>query len=281
MNEYIELGVINTLQINRVSEPGIYLICEDGEEVLLPNAYITNEMNVGDTLDVFVYTDSEDRLVSTTLKPYLYKNEFAALEVVDTAMFGAFVDIGLPKDLLVPKNKQKSSFEEGDTKVIQMVEDEKTDRLMGTEKFTLQTVSSKSDEYRRNDEVEVLVYMKSPLGFKVIVDNTYDGLMYHNEIFSEVHVGDYKRAYIRQIREDGKLDISLQRIGAKGSDANSQIVLDVLNTHNNEISFTYKSDAEDIRNVFGLSKKAYKASLTKLIDEKKIILTESSIKLNV
>ena len=137
MNQKIELGVINTLKISRVSEPGLYLIASDEEEVLLPNAYITKDMQIDSLLDVFIYTDSEDRLVATTLKPYGYKNDFVALEVIDIAKFGAFLDIGLPKDLLVPKNKQRSTFQVGDKKVVQIIEDEKTHRLIGTEKFQL------------------------------------------------------------------------------------------------------------------------------------------------
>ena len=137
MNEKIEIGKINTLKVNRVSEPGIYLISGDETEVLLPNAYVEKSMLVDSLLDVFIYTDSEDRLVATTLKPYLYLHEFAFLKVVDTAKFGAFVDIGLPKDILVPKNRQKSSFFVGSYKVLQLQLDEKTNRLIASEKYNL------------------------------------------------------------------------------------------------------------------------------------------------
>lgn len=276
MNKHIELGVINSLKVNRISEPGIYLICEDEEEVLLPNCYITKEMELDTLLDVFVYTDSEDRLVSTTLTPYVKKDEFAALEVVDRAAFGAFVDIGLPKDILVPKNKQKSTFNVGDIKVIKIIEDENTGRLIGTEKFNLQEAKG----FERNQEVEILVYTKTPLGFKVVVNNTYEGLIYHSEIFQKINIGDKKRAYTKSSRDDGKLDISLQRIGQKDSDENSTKVLEVLRINDGEINFTYKSDAEDIKTIFSMSKKVYKATLTKLINEKKIILGDSSIKIN-
>ena len=138
INEHIYVGELNTLAVNRVSEPGIYLISDDQTEVLLPNAYVTKSMEIGSFLDVFIYTDSEDRLVATTLKPYVYLYEFAALEVVDNMKFGSFVDIGLPKHILVPKNKQKSSsFNIGDRKVLQLQLDDKTDRLIASEKFDL------------------------------------------------------------------------------------------------------------------------------------------------
>lgn len=275
MNEYIELGVINSLKVNRVSEPGIYLISGDEEEVLLPNCYVTKEMEIDSILDVFIYTDSEDRLVATTLTPYAMKNDFAALEVIDFAQFGAFLDIGLPKDLLVPKNKQKTIYDIGDRKVVQVIEDEKTGRLIGSEKFVL---SKEPKNLNIGDEVEIILYTKTPLGFKTIVNNEFEGLIYHSEIFENIQIGDKKRAYIRLIREDGKIDLSLQKFGAKKSEDNPSKVLSILEQNGGELGFTYKSDAEDIKDVFSMSKKAFKASLTNLIDNKKIVLEETSIK---
>ncbi|WP_072682566.1 S1 RNA-binding domain-containing protein [Arcobacter sp. LA11] len=276
MNEKIELGVINSLKVNRVSEPGIYLIAGDEEEVLLPNCYVTKEMEIDSMLDVFIYTDSEDRLVSTTLTPYAMKNDFASLEVIDFAQFGAFLDIGLPKDLLVPKNKQKTTYNIGDRKVIQVIEDDKTGRLIGSEKFVL---SKEPENLNIGDEVEILLYSKTPLGFKTIVNNEFEGLIYHNEIFENIQIGDKKRAYIKLIREDGKIDISLQKFGAKKGDDNPSKVLEILEQNGGELGFTYKSDAEDIKDVFAMSKKAFKASLTNLIDSNKIVLEETKIKL--
>lgn len=276
MNKNIELGVINTLKVNRVSEPGLYLIAEDEEEVLLPNAYVTKEMEIDSSIEVFIYTDSEDRLVATTLKPYALKDEFAALEVVDIAKFGAFLDMGLPKDLLVPKNKQRSTYQIGNRKVIKVVEDDRTNRLIGTEKFVL---DKEPENLNKNDEVEIIPYIKTPLGFKVIVNNKYEGLVFHNEIFEDVQIGDRKKAYVKHVRDDGKLDISLQKIGVKRSDDNPSKVLEILEQNGGELGFTYKSDAEDIKDTFAMSKKAFKSSLTKLIEDKKIVLEERSIKI--
>ncbi|WP_298753875.1 S1-like domain-containing RNA-binding protein [uncultured Arcobacter sp.] len=277
MNEKIELGVINTLKVNRLTEPGIYLEALDEEVVLLPNAYIRSDMEIGSLVDVFIYTDSEDRLVATTLKPYAMKNEFACLEVVDTAKFGAFVDIGLPKDLLVPINKQTSTYNVGARKVLRVIEDEKTQRLIATEKFT-QYLSKEIKDLEQNDEVMILLYSKTPLGFKVIVNNLYDGMIFHTEIFENINIGDIKKAYIKNIRDDGKLDLSLQKIGQKKSSDNSQRVLEILKQNSGKLDFTYKSDAEDIKEVFAMSKKAFKLALTKLISEEKIILEDSCIK---
>ena len=271
INKIIEQGVVNTLKVNRVSQPGIYLISGDETEVLLPNIYVKKEMTIDSLVDVFIYTDSEDRLVATTIKPYLYLNEFASLKIVDSAKFGYFVDIGLAKDLLVPKNRQKGSFEVGSYKVLQMQFDERTNRLIASEKYSLK---NEPKGLKQGDEVEILLYSKTPLGYKVIVNNLYEGMIFHSEIFENVKIGDRKRAYIKNLREDSKLDISLQKIGQK---VDTNKILDILEKNGGAINFTYKSDAEDIKRVFAMSKKAYKATLTKLIEDKKIILSEDKI----
>ncbi len=272
INEHIYVGELNTLAVNRVSEPGIYLISDDQTEVLLPNAYVTKSMEIGSFLDVFIYTDSEDRLVATTLKPYVYLYEFASLEIVDSMKFGAFVDIGLPKHILVPKNKQKGTYSIGNTKVLQLQLDERTNRLIASEKYDL---LKEIKDLEKNAEVEIILYSKTPLGYKVIVNNSYDGMIYHTEIFENLKIGDKKRAYVKNIRDDNKIDISLQKIGEKPS---GDKVFDVLVKNGGKLNFTYKSEAEDINKVFGISKKAFKASLTKLISEDKIILEEDGIR---
>ncbi|AYJ77697.1 putative RNA-binding protein (S1 domain) [Aliarcobacter cryaerophilus D2610] len=271
IDEKIKQGVVNTLRVNRVSEPGIYLISGDETEVLLPNAYVKKDMAIDSLLDVFIYTDSEDRLVATTLKPYLYLNEFAYLKIVDSAKFGYFVDIGLPKDLLVPKNRQKGTYNIGSYKVLQMQFDERTSRLIASEKYILE---EEPKNLKQGDEVEIILYSKTPLGFKVIVNNLFEGMIFHSEIFENLKIGDKKRAYIKNLREDKKLDISLQKIGEK---VDSNKVLEILKANGGVLNFTYKSDAEDIKNIFAMSKKAFKATLTKLIDEKKINLENDRI----
>ena len=271
IDEKIKQGVVNTLRVNRVSEPGIYLISADETEVLLPNAYVKKEMAIDSLLDVFIYTDSEDRLVATTLKPYLYLNEFANLKIVDSAKFGYFVDIGLAKDLLVPKNRQKGTYNIGSYKVLQMQFDERTNRLIASEKYFLE---NEPKDLKQGDEVEIILYSKTPLGFKVIVNNSYEGMIFHSEIFENLKIGDKKRAYVKNLRDDGKLDISLQKIGQK---VDTEKVLDILKANGGSLNFTYKSDAENIKDVFAMSKKAFKATLTKLIDDKKIRLEEDKI----
>lgn len=272
INEHIYVGELNTLAVNRVSEPGIYLISDDQTEVLLPNAYVNKSMEIGSFLEVFIYTDSEDRLVATTLKPYVYLYEFAFLEVVDNMKFGSFVDIGLPKHILVPKNKQKGTFEVGKRRVLQLLLDDKTNRLIASEKYDL---LKEVKGLEKNAEVEIILYSKTPLGYKVIVNNSYEGMIYHTEIFENLKIGDTKRAYVKNIRDDNKIDISLQKIGEKAS---GDKIFDVLVKEGGKLDFTYKSEADEIKEKFGISKKSFKASLTKLLAENKIVLEESCIR---
>lgn len=272
MNEKIKIGEMNSLKINRVSEPGVYLIAGDDEEVLLPNIYVTKTMAMGSVIDVFVYTDSEDRPVATTLKPYAKLGEIAFLEIVDSAKFGYFLDMGLPKDLLLPKNRTKKPFSIGERAIVQLQLDEKTNRLIASQKYNLE---KKIKDLQRKDEVEVMVYSKTPLGYKVVVNNSYEGMIFHNEIFENVNIGDKKRAYVKTVRPDNKLDITLQKIGEK---VKADEVYEILVQNGGKLDFTYKSEAADIQEMFGVSKKAFKATLTKLIEEGKIILDETSIR---
>ncbi|PNX51150.1 MAG: DNA-binding protein [Thermoplasmata archaeon M9B2D] len=277
MNQSIELGKINTLKIARFTEPGIYLEAEDGEDLLLPNQYVTDTMQEGQEIDVFVYTDSEDRLVATTEQPKAMVDQFGFFEVVDVADFGAFVDWGLPKDLFVPRNRQKTPFKVGDKRILRVVKDEQSDRLLGVEKIK-QFLSHEPKGYYQNTQVKLLVIAKTPLGFKVIVDDRYAGMLFTNEIFEPVAVGDSKVGYVKQVRKDGNFDISLQPIGkaAKG-DAASQKVMQLLEENNGSLPYNYKSDADLITEVFGLSKKNYKHALTTLIDAGRIEVNETGI----
>ena len=187
--------------------------------------------------------------------------------------FGSFVDIGLPKHILVPKNKQKGTFEVGKRKVLQLLVDEKTNRLIASEKYDL---LKEIKNLEKNAEVEIILYSKTPLGYKVIVNNSYEGMIYHTEIFENLKIGDTKRAYVKNIRDDNKIDICLQRIGKKPT---GDKVFDILVKNAGKLDFTYKSEADEIKAKFGMSKKAFKASLSKLILENKIVLEENCIRI--
>ena len=275
-NEYLELGLLNTLRVDRHTPHGIFLMALDGNDVLLPQAYVNDEM-VEDTLvEVFLYTDSEDRLIATTLKPHAKLDEFGLFEVVDVAPFGAFVDWGLPKDLLVPNMFQKEPFKIGDKRFLRVVYDERTHRLVGTEKLG-NFFERRVKGLKPNQEVDIIIISKTPLGFKCIVNGKYEGLIYHNEIFENISLGDEKKAYIKTIRKDGNIDLSLRKSGSKQSSDSADKVLQLLEQNRGVMPYNYKSDAELIRDVFGLSKKEFKRSLTALQDTKKIEVKDSGI----
>jgi len=276
MNETLKIGEMNLLVIDRDTTPGLFLKTMDDSDILLPNQYVTDSMHIGDTLEVFVYTDSEDRPVATTAKPKAMLNEIAFLEVVDTSPIGAFVNWGLPKDLFVPKALQKRPFTIGEKRIIRIVLDERTNRLVGTEKVSSALVDAPKTFYP-NTAVTFMVIAKTPLGFKAIVDNTYEGMLYTNEIFETLRVGDVKNGFVKQRREDGKLDLSLQMIGkAKAGNAAVKI-FDLLQQNGGMLPYNYKSDAELIQKTFGLSKKNFKAALTELADTNKITIKENGI----
>ncbi len=279
MNESIKVGEYNTLLVDRDSSFGYYLVSSDGSDVLLPKSDVNDSLNIGDQIKVFVYRDSEDRVVATTLKPKLCVGEFAFLEVVDESDFGVFVDIGLLKHVLVPKKMQKGSLKVGKKYLFAMSLDMDSDRLVCDMRIH-RYLDKESSHAKHLKQVDLLVIAKTPLGYKVIVNNSYEGLVYENDIFSPINVGDRLKGYVKKVRDDGKLDISINPIGKNKVDLNSQKVVDVLKENGYKVKFGYKSDAKDIKKVFGMSKKAFKASLTKLLNTNQIKLIDNEILLN-
>ncbi len=279
MNKNIQIGQINTLEIDRITDHGLFLLSEDGEDVLLPNAYVTDEMKIGELIKVFIYTDSEDRIIATTLRPKAMLNEFGYMEVVDVAPFGAFVDWGLPKDLFVPKSLQRIPLKVGMKFLFRVCLDKETNRLVGAHKFK-NYIRDDVEELEVNQQVDIIIREKTPLGFKVIVNNLYEAMIFHNEIFEDIWIGQKKRAYVKKIRSDKKLDISLQPIGKKNADTAAGRVEKILRENGGRLEFNYKSSPEEVKKRFNLSKKNYKRALTTLIDEKIITLDEGGICLN-
>jgi len=276
INEHLELGVLNTLRVDRDTTPGLFLMSADEKDVLLPNQYVTEDMKIDDEIEVFVYTDSEDRIVCTTQRPTAMLNEYGFFEVVDSAHFGAFVNWGLQKDLFVPKTHQKSDFKVGEKRILYVNYDEKTHRLIGSERLT-QHLKFHKKVLKPNDELKILVMAKTPMGYKCIVNNIFEGMIYHTEIFENIEIGQTKTAYLKISRPDGKLDLALQRIGLKDTDASEEKVLNLLKENAGKLAYNYKSDAEDIKNTFGLSKKVYKKTLTALIEKKLIEVKDTGM----
>ncbi|QFR50090.1 DNA-binding protein [Sulfurimonas lithotrophica] len=275
-NKHLELGVINTLLVDRETPHGLFLVSEDEKDVLLPQAYVTKEMQIGSLIDVFLYTDSEDRLIATTLQPKAKLDEFGFFEVVDVAKFGAFVDWGLPKDLLVPNKLQKNPFKIGEKRFLKVVYDERTHRLVGSEK-TQDFFTQKPKGLKAHQEVKIVIISKTPLGFKCIVEDKYEGLIYKNEVFEKIEIGQEKQAYIKTIRKDGNLDISLQATGSKKKSSDADKVLELLKQNKGMMPYNYKSDADLIVDVFSMSKKAYKRTLTKLQEDNLIDVKDTGI----
>jgi hypothetical protein len=276
LNAHLELGHINTLQIDRLTTPGAYLMAADGNDVLLPGQYLTQDMKEGDLVDVFVYTDSEDRLVATTDTPKVKLDEYGVLEIVDIAPFGAFLDWGLPKDLLLPKKLQKTTAVVGEKRFVKVVYDERTHRLIATEKLGDFFEKRVKDIYP-HQEVEILILTKTPLGYKVLVENKYEGLLFDNEIFEKVTVGERRRAFVKKVRPDGNIDITLRKAGSKKSNAPAQKVLELLKENRGIMPYNSKSDPQLIKEAFGMSKKEFKAALTKLREAGEIEVKDTGI----
>ncbi len=276
MNKTLQIGKINTLEVSRFTDNGAYLRAKDGDEVLLPNAYVDSDtMGIGELIDVFLYTDSEDRVVATTQKPKAMLGEFGYFRVVSYKQYGAFVDWGLPKDLFVPLKEQKEYFHVDDLFILRVCIDEQTGRLYGTQKIGKWLLSNTNGLFV-GQEVNMLVIAKTPLGFKVVVNNLFEGMLFKSEIFELLKIGDVRKGTIKNIRKDFKLDCLLESAKLSTQDS-SQKILNELNINNGTMPFTYKSDAKDIYEAFGMSKKNFKKALTELIDEDKIILEESKI----
>ena len=280
-NVTIKIGEINTLEIMRDTDYGYFLEAKDENEVLLPNVYIMeDEMPMGSLIDVFVYTDSEDRPVATTKMPYAKLGEYGFFTVVDYKQYGAFVNWGLPKDLFVPLSQQKEHFTIGKKYLLRVCLDEQTGRLFATQKIG-KYFNRDMKGLHQNKVFEAIVLAKTPLGYKVVADNQYEGMLFNNEIFENLRIGDKKKVYIKNVRKDFKLDLSLQPIGKKESiGATEGTVLQLLKEAGGVLPFTYKSDADEIKKVFNMSKKNFKRTLTELIEKKEIALLEDSIKLS-
>ena len=280
MNPTIAIGELNTLRVERDTDYGLYLRAENFEEVLLPNIYVMEaEMPIGAEIEVFIYTDSEDRPVATTKYPYAKLGEFGYFTVVDYQRFGAFVNWGLPKDLFVPLSQQKCHFHIGSKYILRICLDAETGRLYGTHKIG-KWLSKETAYLEVNQKVDILVLSQTPLGYKVIVENKHEGMLFENEIFETLKVGDRKIAYVKKIRKDGKLDLSLQPIGKKqNSDTFEEKIVKLLKEKEGYIKVNSKSEAEEIMKIFSMSKKSFKRTLTSLIAQKRVELFNEGIKL--
>ena len=272
----MKLGEYNVLTILRITTVGAYLGDEFDNDVLLPNKYLTQQMSVGEDIEVFLYKDSEDRLVATTEEPYIILNEFAYLRVKEVNPFGAFLDWGLEKDLLVPFREQTNKLEEDKYYLIYLMLDTSTDRLVATAK-TNKRFSTDTSEIILNEEVELLICETFDLGVKVIINGKFLGIIYHNDLNRKLRRGDYDKGFVYNIREDGKLDVRLDKSGYQKIEPNSERLLALMKNRKGILYLTDKSDPDDIRDQVGMSKKTFKQAVGNLYKNKLISLNPDSI----
>jgi hypothetical protein len=273
----MKIGKTNKLRIVRSTDNGYYLEDDESNEVLLPNAYITDEMKMDDEIEVFLYKDSEDRIVATTEKPYVYLEEFAWLKVKEVNDFGAFIDWGLQKDLLVPFAEQNEKMKEGNWYLIFLLEDEETERLIGSAKVN-EFVFFDDIDVKQGDEVDLLLYDRTDLGMNAIVNNLYRGLIFESDIHKEINPGEKLKGYVKQVREDGKIDLVLEPLGYKNTiDKNCEVILAAIKENNVILNLSDKTAPEIISKTLGISKKAFKKGLGKLYKEKQVEITPEGI----
>lgn len=277
----IELGKFCDLKIMRNTGAGFYLGDESGEEILLPIRFCPKKFSINQTLSVFVHHDNDGQKVATTLTPKCTIGEFAFLQAKSVADgIGAFMDWGVDKDLMVPFREQRDKIEAGKWYIVYLDIDLQTNRLYGSCKIE-NFVHNEILTVTENDEVDVMIWKKTDLGYSVIVNNIHIGLIFENEIFKTVNIGDKMKGWVKNIREDNKIDVSLQSIGYDNfNDANAQAVLKALGNHGGFLPFTDKSAPGEIYSQFGFSKKAFKKAIGALYKQHLIEIKEDGIKLS-
>jgi predicted RNA-binding protein (virulence factor B family) len=272
-----ELGKINSLLINRFTANGAYLALREGGEVLLPKSYLMGEEKEGEEIEVFVYTDSEDRPVAVTNRPVALLDEFAVMEAKEITDFGAFMDWGLPKDLFVPKSEMGKTMEVGGKYLVMVCQDYKTNRLIGVSKYE-DFILSDTQAYVAGQEIEALIFEETDLGFKTLIDGSYEGLIYKNEVFQPIKLGDKIKAYVKKRRDDGKIDLQILPTGREKYEEGAEKILEVLKVRK-FLPLQDKSSPESIKELLGMSKKHFKQSIGQLYKAKKITIQEDGIRL--
>lgn len=274
----IELGKFNTLEVVKQVDFGLYLDGDEEGEILLPSRYVPEDCQIGDWLKVFLYLDIDERLIATTLTPLVQVGEFACLEVAWVNEFGAFLHWGLMKDLFVPFSEQKMKMQVGRSYVVHTHLDDESYRIVASAKVD-RYLSKEMPTYQPGDEVNILIWQKTDLGFKAIIENQFSGLLYDGEIFQPLRTGSQLKAFVKQVREDGKIDLMLQKPGFEKIDDFAKTLLDYIREHDGQIALTDKSPAEDIYDTFGVSKKTFKKAVGDLYRKRLIVLQEEGIRL--
>lgn len=271
----IETGKYNTLKIDRSTTVGLFLT-DGANDVLLPNKYVPHDWETGQELTVFVYLDQEERKVATTLKPYIELNSFSLLRVSYINKFGAFVDWGLEKDLFVPFREQARPMEQGKRYLVYMYLDEKSNRLVGSSKIS-QFLSNDELTVQEGDEADLIVSRFTDMGINVIINEKHEGLIYKNEVYDDLRLGERLTGYIKTIREGNKIDVTLQKAGVEAIEPNAEKILDELRASRGFLRLTDDSHPEDIKTVLKMSKKAFKKAIGSLYKQRLVEIKEDGI----
>jgi len=273
-----ELGKYNTLKVIKESGAGVHLDGGPFGELVLPREEVPSNYHTGKEIEVFLYTYTKDKTVPTTKKPYATVGEFAGLEVTDVSAAGAFLDWGLPRDLFIPLSEQQEKMEKGESYIVYIYMDTRCNRV---------AVSAKLDEFlnkepavfQNNDKVDLLICRQTEIGYEAIINNSHWGLLYRDEVFQTLEFGQKMEGYIKKMREDGKIDLSLQVQGYQKMDSLEEKIISYLNSKDGEMSITDKSPPEMIYEVFGVSKKKYKMALGALYKSKRILIENDVVKI--
>lgn len=271
----MKLGKFNTLKILRDTRVGLFL-GDENQDVLLPNKYVPKKFEIGEELDVFVYLDHEERITATTLKPYIQLDEFAYLKVNYTNQFGAFLDWGLEKDLFVPFKEQARKMETGKRYLVFMYLDEKTNRLVASSKLN-QFLEQENIELEVGQQVDLIVSHITDLGINVIINATYKGLLYKDEVFENLSPGKKLKGFIKAIRPDKKIDVALTKQGFEAVEEHAQKILDELRASKGFLRLSDNSHPEEIKTVLKMSKKSFKKAIGSLYKQKLISIKEDGI----
>lgn len=273
----VKIGRSNSLLVIRKVDFGAYLDGEELDEILLPERYLPKNCKIDDTIEVFIYLDSEDRLVATTEKSYAEVGDFACLKVVDLGPAGAFLDWGLPKDLLVPFREQKEKMIEGREYVVFVYLD-KSNRIAASSRLD-RFLGKEPASFQEGEEVELLICDQTDIGYKAIINSTHWGVLYKNELFQKLKKGQQIKGFIKKVRDDGKIDLSLQKPGPEKVDELSEKILNTLKEQGGFLSVTDKSSPKSISDLFGCSKNTYKKAIGGLYKKRLITLEKSGIRL--
>lgn len=274
----IHIGEYNTLEILRDTEPGLFLGDTEENEVLLPNRYVPEYFEIGDTIEVFVYLDNEERIIATTDKPFIGVGEFAVLRCNDVTNYGAFLDWGLVKELFCPFKEQAFPMKKGGWYLVHCYMDEKTERLVASSK-TNRFLDNSELSVSEFDTVDVIVSHPSDIGMNVIINNKHFGLIYKNNIFQDLSIGDTLKGVVKKIRPGNKIDISLGQIGYRNIEPNAKLIVEALQDNSGFLPLHDKSSPEAIKEQLQMSKKNFKKAIGTLYKQKIIVIKEDGVHL--